>query len=68
LKYDKQTYFELSFINYAFIDRDSIMAASAGEVIAAQNNDKCREFMSKFYEHQGDETQIWATSKFCWIS
>jgi protein-disulfide isomerase len=73
----KQTYFErfqqefiatgkveLFFINYAFIDRDSIMAASAGEAIAEQNNDKFWEFMSKLYDHQGDETQIWATPKF----
>ncbi|OBZ11777.1 disulfide bond formation protein DsbB [Bacillus sp. FJAT-27264] len=55
---------ELFFINYAFIDRDSIMAASAGEAIAAQNNEKFWEFMSKLYDHQGDETQIWATPKF----
>lgn len=55
---------ELFFINYAFIDRDSIMAASAGEAIAAQNNDKFWEFMSRLYDHQGDETKIWATPEF----
>ncbi|MFD1903481.1 thioredoxin domain-containing protein [Paenibacillus rhizoplanae] len=31
---------EIYFINYAFIDRDSILAASAGEAIAKQNNEK----------------------------
>lgn len=55
---------ELFFTNFAFIDRDSIMAASAGEAIAAQNNDKFWEFMSKLYDHQGDETTIWATPQF----
>lgn len=55
---------ELFFTNFAFIDRDSIMAASAGEAIAAQNNDKFWEFMSKLYDKQGDETTIWATPKF----
>ncbi|MGG6309437.1 DsbA family protein [Paenibacillus macerans] len=55
---------ELFFTNFAFIDRDSIMAASAGEAIAAQNNDKFWEFKSKLYAVQGDETQIWATSEF----
>lgn len=55
---------ELFFTNFAFIDRDSIMAASAGEAIAAQNNDKFWDFMSKLYDHQGDETKIWATPDF----
>ncbi|QSF46408.1 DsbA family protein [Paenibacillus tianjinensis] len=55
---------ELFFINFAFIDRDSILAASAGEAIAAQSNDKFWEFMSKLYDHQGDETKIWATPEF----
>ncbi|EES74085.1 DsbA family protein [Paenibacillus sp. MB22_1] len=55
---------ELFFINYAFIDRDSIMAASAGEAIAAQSNEKFWEFKRKLYEHQGDETKIWATPDF----
>ncbi|AIQ28375.1 disulfide bond formation protein DsbB [Paenibacillus sp. FSL P4-0081] len=55
---------ELFFINFAFIDRDSIMAASAGEAVFAQDNDKFWEFMSKLYDHQGDETKIWATPQF----
>lgn len=55
---------DLYFMNFAFIDRDSIMAASAGEAIAAQSNDKFWEFMSKLYDHQGDETKIWATPQF----
>lgn len=55
---------ELFFINYAFIDRDSIMAASAGEAIAAQNNEKFWEFKRKLFAHQGDETKIWATPGF----
>lgn len=55
---------ELFFMNFAFIDRDSIMAASAGEAIAAQDNELFWEFMSKLYDHQGDETKIWATPQF----
>ncbi|MBW4839811.1 MAG: DsbA family protein [Paenibacillaceae bacterium] len=55
---------ELFFTNYAFIDRDSIMAASAGEAIAAQSNEKFWEFKSKLYANQGEETKIWATPDF----
>ncbi|MCK8487234.1 DsbA family protein [Paenibacillus sp. MBLB2552] len=55
---------ELYFMNFAFIDRDSIMAAGAGEAIYAQSNEKFWEFKRKLYEHQGDETQIWATPAF----
>jgi len=55
---------ELFFTNFAFIDRDSIMAASAGEAVFAQDNDKFWEFMSKLYDQQGDETKIWATPQF----
>ncbi|MNO36585.1 Disulfide bond formation protein D precursor [compost metagenome] len=55
---------ELFFTNFAFIDRDSIMAASAGEAVAAQSNEKFWEFKSKLYAHQGDETKIWATPEF----
>ncbi|MGG6309422.1 DsbA family protein [Paenibacillus macerans] len=55
---------ELYFMNFAFIDRDSIMAASAGEAIYAQSNEKFWEFKRKLYARQGDETKIWATPKF----
>jgi protein-disulfide isomerase len=55
---------ELFFINYAFLDRDSYMAASAGEAIAKQNNDKFWEYYTKLYANQGKESEIWATQKF----
>ncbi|MEK3790724.1 DsbA family protein [Paenibacillus sp. FSL R7-0204] len=55
---------EIYFVNYAFIDRDSILAASAGEAIAKQNNEKFWEYYEKLYDHQGDETEIWATPGF----
>ncbi|CAM4416924.1 thioredoxin domain-containing protein [Paenibacillus typhae] len=55
---------ELFFINYAFIDRDSILAASAGEAIANQSNSIFWDFYDKLYDQQGDETQIWATQDF----
>ncbi|MDT3426125.1 protein-disulfide isomerase [Paenibacillus forsythiae] len=55
---------QLFFINYAFIDRDSILAASAGEAIAKQDNSKFWEYYEKLYDHQGDETKIWATQDF----
>lgn len=55
---------EFFFTNYAFIDRDSIMAASAGEAIAAQSNEKFWEFKKKLFANQGDETKIWATPEF----
>ncbi|MNZ38401.1 Disulfide bond formation protein D precursor [compost metagenome] len=55
---------ELFFMNFAFIDRDSILAASAGEAIFHQNNEKFWEFHQKLLEHQGDETKIWATQSY----
>ncbi len=55
---------QLYFMNYAFIDRDSILAASAGEAIAKQNNDKFWEYYTKLFANQGDEKEIWATQKF----
>lgn len=55
---------QFHFMNYAFIDRDSILAASAGEAIAKQNNEAFWQFYQKMYEQQGDETKIWATQKY----
>lgn len=55
---------EFYFMNYAFLDRDSYLAASAGEAIYHQSNDKFWEFASKLYDQQGDESKIWATEKF----
>lgn len=55
---------ELYFINFAFLDRDSIMAAMAGEAIARQSNEKFWEYYDKLYANQGKETEIWATKKF----
>jgi protein-disulfide isomerase len=52
------------FMNYAFIDRDSYLAASAGEAIAKQSNEAFWEYYAKLYENQGDESRIWATRKF----
>jgi protein-disulfide isomerase len=52
------------FMNYAFLDRDSYMAAMGGECIAKQSNEKFWEYYYKFYEHQGNETEIWATRKY----
>lgn len=65
----KQTYVDtgivkLYYMNYAFIDRDSIMAASAGEAIAKQNIDSFWQFHRKLFENQGDETKVWATPDF----
>ncbi|MCL6458521.1 MAG: DsbA family protein [Gorillibacterium sp.] len=55
---------QLYFMNYSFIDRDSHLAASAGEAIFHQNNDKFWEFEQKLYANQGNEKKIWATQKF----
>ncbi|WP_052416782.1 thioredoxin domain-containing protein [Paenibacillus sp. FSL R5-0912] len=44
---------EIFFINYAFIDRDSILAASAGEAIAHQNNEIFWGFYEKMYVYVG---------------
>ncbi|MGN7760153.1 DsbA family protein [Paenibacillus sp. 22594] len=52
------------FMNFAFLDRDSYLAASAGEAIYKQSNEKFWEYMHKLYENQGDESKIWATQKF----
>ncbi|UQZ37132.1 disulfide bond formation protein DsbB [Paenibacillus sp. PK3_47] len=55
---------ELFFMNFAFIDRDSYLAASAGEAIYRQSNEKFWEYVHKLYDNQGDESTIWATQKF----
>lgn len=55
---------ELFFINYAFLDRDSYLAASAGEAIGKQSNEKFWEYYDKLYANQGKESDIWATQKF----
>ena len=55
---------ELYFMNFAFLDRDSYLAASAGEAIYKQSNEKFWEYMQKLYANQGDESEIWATQKF----
>lgn len=52
------------FINYAFLDRDSYLAASAGEAILAQNPESFWQFHEELYKNQGDERKIWATEKF----
>ncbi|MDT3424701.1 protein-disulfide isomerase [Paenibacillus forsythiae] len=55
---------EYYFMNFAFIDRDSYLAASAGEAIYRQSNGKFWEYVVKLYDNQGDESEIWATEKF----
>jgi protein-disulfide isomerase len=55
---------KLYFMNYSFIDRDSIMAASAGEAIAKQNMELFWQYHRKIFEHQGDESKIWATPEY----
>ncbi len=55
---------EFFFMNFAFIDRDSYLAASAGEAIYKQSNEKFWEYVHKLYANQGDEGKIWATQKF----
>ncbi|MEO3946976.1 thioredoxin domain-containing protein [Gorillibacterium sp. CAU 1737] len=52
------------FMNYPFIDRDSILAAGAGEAIYQQSNDAFWQYVEKLYEKQGDEATIWATREF----
>ena len=55
---------ELFFMNFAFLDRDSYLAASAGEAIYKQSNEKFWEYLHKLYANQGDESEIWATQNF----
>lgn len=55
---------QLYFMNFSFIDRDSHLAASAGEAIFHQSNEKFWEFQEKLFAKQDDETKIWATQKF----
>lgn len=55
---------ELYFMNFAFLDRDSYLAASAGEAIYKQSNEKFWEYVHELYANQGDESEIWATEKF----
>ena len=55
---------EFFFMNFAFLDRDSYLAASAGEAIYKQSNEKFWDYVHKLYANQGDESEIWATEKF----
>ncbi len=55
---------DLYFMNFAFLDRDSILAATAGESIGKQNNDAFWQYKKLLFQNQKDETQIWATEKF----
>lgn len=52
------------FMNYAFLDRDSILAASAGEAIFSQNKNSFWEYYEKMFENQGPEKEIWATHDY----
>lgn len=52
------------FMNYAFIDRDSIMAASAGEAINKQSKEAFWNYYKLLFANQGDEKEIWATPQF----
>lgn len=58
---------ELFFTNFAFIDRDSIMAASAGEAVFAQDNNKFWDFMSKLYDQQGMRRRFGLHPSLCLI-
>lgn len=55
---------EFFFMNYAFLDRDSILAGIAGEAVFKQSNDKFWEFYEHIFKKQGDESEIWATPSF----
>lgn len=55
---------EFFFMNFAFLDRDSYLAASAGEAIFKQSNEKFWEYSHKLFANQGDKSKIWATEKF----
>lgn len=55
---------KLYFINYAFLGRDSYLAAVAGESIYKQNNDAFWDFYKLIYEKQGSEASTWANQAF----
>ncbi|PDZ94663.1 disulfide bond formation protein DsbB [Bacillus cereus] len=52
------------FINWQFLDVDSVLAGVAGEALYHQNPDAFWQFYSKIYENQGPESKKWATEKF----
>lgn len=52
------------FINWQFLDVDSVLAGVAGEALYHQNQDAFWQFYSKIYENQGLESKKWATEKF----
>lgn len=49
---------EYYFMNFAFIDRDSYLAASAGEAIYHQSNEKFWEYATKLYDNQGTRARF----------
>lgn len=52
------------FVNWQFLDVDSILAGVAGEAIYHQNTDAFWQFYKQIYEHQGVESKKWATEDF----
>lgn len=55
---------QFHFVNWQFLDVDSILAGMAGEAIYQQSNDAFWQFYKLIYEKQGAESQKWATEAF----
>ncbi|MFP3725728.1 thioredoxin domain-containing protein [Priestia filamentosa] len=52
------------FVNWQFLDVDSILAGVAGEAIYHQNTDAFWQFYKLIYQKQGIESKKWATEDF----
>ncbi|GGA43054.1 hypothetical protein GCM10007416_15130 [Kroppenstedtia guangzhouensis] len=52
------------FINNQFLGKDSITAGIAGEAVHEQNPEIFWKFHDAIFEHQGNESEAWATKDF----
>ncbi len=61
LDYVDQNLVEFFFINFQFIGPDSTTAGIAGECVYEQNEAAFWDYFDTVFEHQGPESQRWAT-------
>ncbi|MFX3624759.1 MAG: DsbA family protein [Ectobacillus sp.] len=55
---------QLHFINFAFIGKDSVLAAQAGEAIYKQSEEAFWKFYDEIYQNQQNEKTEWLTKDY----
>jgi protein-disulfide isomerase len=55
---------QMHFVNFAFIGKDSVLAAQAGEAIYKQDKDAFWKFYDEVYHQQQSEDKEWLTEQY----